>query len=143
VFQTVFSKIDTFTKRPHPGSFRGWLRQITYHKVGDYLSRKRRRPAAAGGSDARKILAEVADAAGGDSSADAARSERAVLLRSALELVRPEFKPNTWEAAMRTAVDGQPAADVAAALGLQTNAVYIAKSRVLKRLREEMDTLLD
>jgi RNA polymerase sigma-70 factor (ECF subfamily) len=143
VFETVFRRIDEFTKQPERGGFRAWLRAIAYHKVGDYWRRVRDRPAAAGGSDAQERLAEVPDALGDDSAADPDPSERCILLRSALELVRAEFQPNTWEAAWRTSVDARPAEDVAKALGMTTAAVYIAKSRVLKRLREEMAHLLE
>jgi RNA polymerase sigma-70 factor (ECF subfamily) len=143
VFKAVFRKIDTFTKRQHHGGFRAWLRKITYHKIGDYLSGIRKQPAAAGGSDAQEILAELPDEFGDDSSTNEEPSERVILLHSALELIRPEFESKTWEAAMRTLLEGQPTADVAAALGMTTNAVLIAKSRVLTRLREEMGTLLD
>jgi len=142
VFKTVFGRIADFTKRQPGSSFRAWLRTITHYKVGDHLRRSRHRPAAAGGSDAQEILAELPEEFGDDSSADEDPSERVVLLRSAMELVRPEFEPPTWAAAMRTAVEGQRPAQVAAALGLSPSAVYTAKSRVLKRLREELGTLL-
>jgi RNA polymerase sigma-70 factor (ECF subfamily) len=142
VFKTLFKRLPDFTKQQLCGSFRAWLRTITHHKVGDHLRRTRNRPAAAGGSDAQEILAELPDEVGDDSSAKDDPSERVILLRSAMELVRPEFEPHTWEAAMRTAVEGQSPSDVAAALGMTPSAVYTAKSRVLKRLREELDMLL-
>ncbi len=58
--------------------------------------------------------------------------------RRAVELVRAEFEPRTWEAWWKTAVEGRPAADVAAELGMSLAAVYKAKSRVLLRLRQEL-----
>jgi RNA polymerase sigma-70 factor (ECF subfamily) len=78
-----------------------------------------------------------------DSSAeDAAASERALLVRRALELVRPEFQERSWTAAWRVVVEGESPADVATALGLTAGAVYTAKSRVLGRLRELLSDLL-
>jgi RNA polymerase sigma-70 factor (ECF subfamily) len=142
VFQTVFKRIAEFKKQQQRGSFRAWLRTITHHKVGDHLRRTTQQPAATGGSAAQELLAEWPDAFGDDSSVDDDPSERVILLRSAMELVRPEFEAPTWEAAMRTAVEGQRPSDVAAALGMTPSAVYTAKSRVLKRLREELDILL-
>ena len=59
-----------------------------------------------------------------------------------VRLIRTEFEERTWRAFWAAAVDGRPAAEVAAELGMSPGAVYIAKSRVLKRLREEFDGLL-
>jgi len=56
--------------------------------------------------------------------------------------VQPDFHPTTWEAFRRFAVDGLPAAHVAEELGLTENAVFQAKSRILKRLRQEAGDLL-
>jgi acyl carrier protein len=66
-----------------------------------------------------------------------------LLSRRALELVRAEFENRTWEAFWRTAVDGQAPADVAEDLGMSLHAVYKAKSRVLRRLRQELNGLLE
>ena len=55
----------------------------------------------------------------------------------------PEFAPSTWQAFQRLAVDGRPAAEVAAELGTTVNAVLLAKSRVLRRLRQEARGLVD
>ncbi len=70
-------------------------------------------------------------------------SESRSIMRRALELVRAEFEPATWTAFWRTTVDGAVPADAAAELGVSVNAVYKAKSRVLRRLRDELDGLLD
>jgi RNA polymerase sigma-70 factor (ECF subfamily) len=142
VFQTVFRRIDEFTRQPGQGGFRAWLRAITRHKLGDYFRRAGHQLAAAGGGAAQELLAEL-PAESGDSSSEEAASERCLVLRSAMELVRAEFQPRTWEAAWKAAVEGQAASAVAEALGMTTAAVHIAKSRVLKRLRQELDTLLD
>ena len=56
--------------------------------------------------------------------------------------MQPDFTPTTWEAFRRFGVDGVPAGQVAEELGLSENAVILAKSRVLKRLREEAGDLL-
>jgi RNA polymerase sigma-70 factor (ECF subfamily) len=69
--------------------------------------------------------------------ADLIEAER-ILSRRAVELVRAEFEPCTWEAWWKTAVEGRQAADVAADMGMSLAAVYKAKSRVLLRLRQEL-----
>jgi RNA polymerase sigma-70 factor (ECF subfamily) len=141
VFATVAAKLAEFIKGP-AGSWRRWLYTITRHKAGDHYRRNRDRPAAAGGSDARERLEALPEAA--DSSTEGEPvSERAILVRRALELVRPEFQAQSWEAAWRVTVEGQSPAEVAGALGMTAGAVYTAKSRILGRLRELLTDLLD
>jgi RNA polymerase sigma-70 factor (ECF subfamily) len=64
------------------------------------------------------------------------------LLHRALEMIRGEFEPKTWQAFWQTAVEGRAAADVAADLGMTPGAVRVAKSRVLHRLRADLGELL-
>jgi RNA polymerase sigma-70 factor (ECF subfamily) len=141
VFKTVAARVAGFHKDDQPGSFRRWLRAITRNKVGDHSRACRVVPQAAGGSEAQKRLAGLAAAE--EPSDEEEASERCLLCRRILEVVRGEFEPRTWEAAWRTAVDGDRAADVAAALGLSAGAVYTAKSRVLARLRRELRDLME
>ena len=61
----------------------------------------------------------------------------------ALELVRAEFEDRTWQAFWRVTVEEKTTADVAEALGISVNAVRLAKSRVLRRLRTELEGLID
>ena len=60
----------------------------------------------------------------------------------AAEQVRGHFQETTWRAFWMTAVEGRPAPEVAAELGLSVGAVYIAKSRVLARLREQIQRIV-
>jgi RNA polymerase sigma-70 factor (ECF subfamily) len=60
-----------------------------------------------------------------------------------MELVKDEFQPATWQAFWQTAVDGKPAAEVGAGLKMTPGAVYVAKSRVLARLRDEVRRMMD
>ncbi len=57
--------------------------------------------------------------------------------------MRANFEPATWEAFRRTALEGQEVATVAEALTLTVNAVKLAKHRVMKRLRQEAEGLID
>jgi len=141
VLATVLARVGEF-ERQRPGSFRAWLKAITQFKLLEYWKETRQQPVAAGGSEAKEILEQLPDQPLDQDAADNDVSERRILLRSALELLQPEFEPKTWAAALK-AVQGQPAAGVAADLGMTRDAVYIAKSRVLARLRKEMAQLLD
>jgi RNA polymerase sigma-70 factor (ECF subfamily) len=61
----------------------------------------------------------------------------------ALRLTEGAFAPSTWQAFCRHVLHSQPAAEVAQELGLSLNAVLLAKSRVLKRLRRELEGLVE
>jgi RNA polymerase sigma-70 factor (ECF subfamily) len=100
---------------------------------------RRRAPAAAGGSQGG--LSQVEDSVDPDSLSEV--EYRQHLVARALELMQTEFSPNTWKACWEHVVNSRPAAEVAAELGISAGSVYVAKSRVLSRLRQELDGLLD
>jgi RNA polymerase sigma-70 factor, ECF subfamily len=68
---------------------------------------------------------------------------RQYIVSRALQLMQADFQPDTWKACWEYVVRDRPAADVAVELGISVNAVHLAKSRVLRRLREELNGLLD
>ena len=116
-------------------SFRAWLRTVALNK---WRERRRAAPAPAEGA---AVLEEVA--APDEMGAFEEEEYRNHLVGRALQSLRGEFPERTWEAFRRYAVAGEDAAAVAAALGLRLGSVYAAKSRVLARLREELEGLLD
>jgi RNA polymerase sigma-70 factor (ECF subfamily) len=65
------------------------------------------------------------------------------LVGQAVRLMQGDFQPATWKACWGLVVEGRPVAEVAAELGLTLDAVYAARSRVLRRLRQELAGLLD
>jgi RNA polymerase sigma-70 factor (ECF subfamily) len=136
VFALLVRKLPEFRYDPDR-RFRGWLWTVTLNKVRE---RARRRPGAAvqAGED---VLDKLADRAGPD--AAGAAEDRQDLVRRALRLLQGEFQPATWRAFWECAALGRPAAEVAAEVGMTVNAVYVAKCRVLRRLRRELDGLLD
>ena len=88
-----------------------------------------------------QIAAEQYSSSSSSVPIDAWRNGRTAV--PALQLVRAEFQPQTWQAFWQVAVDGPAAADVAAELGANVRSVYVAKSRILRRLREELCELED
>jgi RNA polymerase sigma-70 factor (ECF subfamily) len=144
VFRAVHRKIQDF-RADEPGStFRGWLWTITRNKIHDHFRAQAGRENAVGGTDAQGRIADLPDREP-TSISDAVRdSEKTNLpLMRGVELVRGEFEPQTWKAFWRTAVDGVVTKEVADELGISVNAVRLAKSRVLRRLRAELKGLVD
>jgi RNA polymerase sigma-70 factor (ECF subfamily) len=137
VFLTVAVRVGAF-RRERPGdTFRGWLWAITRNKLGHWIRRQRARDQAAGGTDAQRLLLAAALPDEGGESDDAGGAGAAAgLYRRALELIRAEFEDRSWEAFRRLVLEGQCPADVAADLGMTRGAVYVTKSRILRRLRE-------
>jgi RNA polymerase sigma-70 factor (ECF subfamily) len=138
VFRSVFRGIGDFQKDGPSGSFRGWLWTITRNQVRLFFRKQGRVPQAFGGSDAQRQFAEQPEGVDDDEPADDVETRRQIL-HHALELVRGDFTPATWDAFARVTLQGEPIPDVAAALGMTDNAVRQAKFRVLRRLREELD----
>jgi RNA polymerase sigma-70 factor (ECF subfamily) len=140
VCSAVSKSIERFDGNRGGGSFRGWLRTITRNKINDFYRRAARQARAAGGTDAQMQMALVGESIPDEASAIDDRREQVLLCHRALEIVRAEFEQRTWGAFWRVVVEGQSTADVAAEMRVTPNAVRQAKSRVLRRLREELDT---
>jgi RNA polymerase sigma-70 factor (ECF subfamily) len=119
------------------GSFRGWLYGVTRNTLAKFLQRRQSQPLGSGDTNARQRLDEE-PSPGGDPDEAWEQEFQQQLFRVAAEQVRPAFSPSTWQAFWGTAVEGKSAAVVAAELGLSVGAVYVARSRVLARLTEQI-----
>jgi RNA polymerase sigma-70 factor (ECF subfamily) len=145
VFQSVFLAVargmDQFHKDQPGDSFRAWLRVVVRHKLADHFRQRRGRPVAVGGSEAHWQLQQLAKPIEDRSEAPGETDAVCQLRLRSLELIRAEFEDRTWQAFWRVTVDGQPPKEVAQELGVTPSAVRLAKSRVLRRLREELGDL--
>lgn len=142
VLSTVIRRLPDFEHNGRVGAFRNWLRAITVNCLRDYWRKRKRGPLATGASDFQEWLGQLEDPASGLTQVWNQEYDRHVT-RTLLDRLRPQFEPSTWQAFQRFALDEIPAADVARELGMTANAVFIAKSRVLTRLRQEAEGLLD
>jgi RNA polymerase sigma-70 factor (ECF subfamily) len=134
VFRTVFQRIHEFQKTQNGGpAFRAWLHKIAYHKVGNYISGKRRDGLTVSNSDLEALMPEESDRP--DESDPSGSDERTELVRAAFEEAAAKFEPRTVEAVRRLVFEDKPVRDVAADLGMSHGAVHIAKSRVLASVR--------
>jgi RNA polymerase sigma-70 factor (ECF subfamily) len=135
VFTLLVKELPVFTYAPSR-RFRAWLWTVFRNKWRERLRRQAALPAT--------VDAELdqLDTAGEIEEIDEAEYRR-YLVDRALQLMQADFQPATWKACWEYVVQGRPAAEVAAELGITVNAVHLAKSRVLRRLREELSGLLD
>jgi RNA polymerase sigma-70 factor (ECF subfamily) len=142
VFAVVVRRFPDFQHNQRTGAFRAWLRTITINCVRDFWKAKRIRPVAPGGSDFAGYLERLADP-DDPLSREWDHEHDLHVTRTLLHLLEPQFEPRTWQAFRGVAVEGRPPGTVAAELGISVNAVFIAKSRVLARLRQEAAGLID
>ncbi len=135
VFTVLVRKLPEFRYDPQK-RFRGWLWTVTANKARE---RRRRvpQPAQAGPEVLAELLARE------DAEPISETEYREYLVRRALEVMREEFQPTTWKAFWECVTAKRPAAEVAAELDMSIDSVYAAKSRVLRRLRRELEGLLD
>jgi RNA polymerase sigma-70 factor (ECF subfamily) len=132
VFQAVARGIVGFRRDRPADSFRGWLYTITRRRLLDHWRRAARQPQAAGGPEGHDRLLQVPAAEPRVPEAEDSWAE----YQRGVVAIRGQFEERTWEAFWRMTVDGRTATEVAAELGMTPGAVYVAKSRVLRRLRE-------
>ena len=136
VFSLLLEKLRHFQYDPNK-KFRSWLRVVAQRKW--YEMCRQRAPAPIGSDDDLQRLSDLT----ADDDPFWEHEYRQILAVRALSVMRDAFEETTWQACWKVIVLGEPVAQVAADLGLTPGAVYTAKSRVLKRLRDEFADLLD
>jgi RNA polymerase sigma factor (sigma-70 family) len=144
LMQEVLRSVATAAGRldydPKRGSFRGWLYTITRNKIYTFLDRRRHREQGTGDSAMQQRLQSAPDREP-DLEATWDQEYQQQLANRAMEIIESQFQPDTWQAFWLTAVEGLPAKEVADRLKSTPGAVYVAKSRVLARLRAEVQRL--
>ncbi len=136
VFVALVQYLPTFAHERQTGRFRGWLKTIMLNKLRDRKRREARADKAVAQRPPESDLPDIAEAFW--------ESEyQQELARRALRLMQAEFAPATWQACWETVVNGRTSAEVAVSLGISENAVYIARCRVLRRLREDLSGLVE
>jgi RNA polymerase sigma-70 factor, ECF subfamily len=142
VLMSVVKHLPSFEHSGNRGAFRSWLRTIVCSRTTDYWRATVDSTPASGGSGATAALQQITDP---DSNLNRQWDEDhdRYVLGCLLDLVEQEFEPKTLLAFRRLALDGARGAEVAGELGLSVAAVYVAKSRVLQRIRQEAEGLID
>jgi RNA polymerase sigma-70 factor (ECF subfamily) len=140
VLRSVSAAVPRLEYDPVRGTFRGWLFTVTRNKVLNFLDSSGRRVRGSGDSRVQQRLEQHAEADGDQSGEWESDYQRALAAR-AMERVKDEFHAATWEAFRQTAVEGRTPAQVSQRIGLSVGAIYVAKSRIIARLREEIQRL--
>lgn len=140
VLRSVARNAEKMEYDPTRGTFRGWLYTVTRNKIYNFLSGQKNKAKASGDSGAQERLDSVPSRLPEEDPDWDIEYQRRMSAK-AMERVEGEFQKNTWKAFMGTAVQGRSAAEVGSELKMTAGAVYVAKSRVLARLREEVQRL--
>jgi RNA polymerase sigma-70 factor (ECF subfamily) len=136
VLARVAGAINRWNPDPQLGSFRGWISRITRNLVIQFLRSKNHRPLTSDDSSIDQLIQATPDPSPVTELFDL-EHERQVFAWAA-EKVRSSFQPKSWQAFWLTAVENRPADQVARELGLSRGAVYIARSRVMARLKDKV-----
>ncbi len=139
VLSTLVRELPGFAHSGQAGAFRRWLKLIVHHRLLGYWRNSRNTRYRTTDLPESDVLADP------DAELDRLWEEEhdRHITQALLKLAEPSFTRSTWQAFYRQVVEGRPAADVAAELGLSVNAVLLAKSRVLRQLRLEAEGLID
>ena len=145
VMKAVAAALPRFDYEPRRGRFRDWLFRVTRSKLSNFHRVRQRHPVGSGETDVHELLQEQPDLG----AADPAEAEgwqqswRQQTFDWAVKVIRDEFQAATWKAFWETAVEGRAVKEVGDELGMSAGAVYIARSRVLSRLREAVGQVDD
>jgi RNA polymerase sigma-70 factor (ECF subfamily) len=142
ILLSVVKYLPSFEHSGRPGAFRSWLRTIVCSRTIDYWRAIDAGTHASDAGDATAALQQVEDPHSDLNRRWDEEHDRYVL-GCLLDLVEEEFEPATLQAFRRLTLDGASGAEAAEELGLTVPAVYMAKSRVLKRIRQEAEGLID
>jgi RNA polymerase sigma factor (sigma-70 family) len=140
VFRAVAGAIERWDPDPARGKFRAWLFRIARNLLVSFFADQRRHARGTGSTSVQDLL-EARPAGDAQGEAEFAAEFKRQAFRWAADQVKQEFKDSTWQAFWKTGVEDRPIPQVAQELGLSAGAVYIARSRVLARLRRRVEEL--
>lgn len=140
VFRSVSNGIDGFRHNKPGDTFRGWLLAIARNEIRDWYRRQQKVVSKAiGGSSANVQLSQLPDWVDSEEEFEDDPKSKHAMIRRAAEIVKDDFKPNTWQAFWETVIEERTTAEVAERLGLSAGAIRQARFRVLARLREVLE----
>ena len=142
VCQDVLAKLVTALKNfsyDPAGRFRGWLRTVVLHALNDHFRQSRQ--LARGSGDSRVIELLASHEAREELIDRLARGFDLEMLERAMAAVQKRVAPHNWQAFVRTVLEGRSVAETAQALGLHEGMVYVARCKIQKMLKREIQRL--
>ena len=136
----VVRVIRRFEYDPSRGSFRGWLLTVVRNTLRRRFKKAQNQAAGSGDTRVQSMLQQSPDPLT-ENDEDWDREYELWLFHKVANMIKSEFHAKTWGAFWRTAVEGSEVASVAVELGISPGAIYIAKSRVLARIRTEVQKI--
>ncbi len=143
VFTSVSRSIATFRPQRESGAFRAWLWTITSNRIKDFFRREQRHTCPTGGSTALRSIEHIADEREVPDDEPSSAVAIQALMARAMEQVRGEFETKTWSIFLRSVVDQVSTEIVAKEFNVQSATVRQVRSRILRRLREQLGDLDD
>jgi RNA polymerase sigma-70 factor (ECF subfamily) len=135
VLTSVVRNIESWVARKDRGSFRAWLFRIAFNFGVNFVTRPKHKRLGSGDGQIARMLEEL-PAVSVDSSELFLKEYRRELFRWAAEQVREQVSEQQWMVYWLTSVEDRPIADVAAEYKMSVGSIYIARSRITKRIRE-------
>jgi RNA polymerase sigma factor (sigma-70 family) len=138
VLAAVAGSIGRLDYDPSRGSFRNWLFTLVRRKLANWWTAQGQQTPGSGDTVTQQLLAQCVEPGSAEQQWESEWEQQ--VFSWACERVHPTVSEATWQAFWRTAVAGQPGTQVAEELGLSVGAVYVARSRVLARLKEQVQS---
>lgn len=139
VFVALARELPKFDHNGRPGAFRSWLKTVVVHRM---LHHRRTKKALEGRLDRTQNLAVISDPFS-ELEAYWDQEHDRYIVQELMKQVEGCFSQTVWRAFQRQVLDGWKAADAARELGITVNVALLAKSRVLRRLRDEAAGLVE
>ena len=140
VLKAVVRAIQQFEYDPDKGTFKAWLYRVVRSKLANFFAKSAKQPKGTGRTTVHHMLEQLPAETPDEEAAWNLQYQKR-LLHWATEQVALEVDEKSFEAFRRTTFGDESVRDVAAELGITAGAIYTAKHRIIKRIRETVQSV--